>query len=70
MKKLIDNVKKSLMGKKGASNLEVIIVMVVAIVIGAALFVFGGILKSTVQTSTSKANGMNSTINNQNMTMK
>ena len=62
MKKLFNKIKNNLSKKEGASNLEVIIVMVVALVIGAALFLFGGVLRDTANGGKKRADSMNATM--------
>ena len=42
--------------KKGASNLEAIILMVVALVVGSALMKFGSSVKDTVDKGTKRVN--------------
>ena len=44
MKRLYKNFKNKISNKKGASNLEVIIIMAVALVIGGALFLILALL--------------------------
>lgn len=66
MKRLYKNFKNKISNKKGASNLEVIIIMAVALVIGGALFLLGNTLRQAASTANQHSQGMATAINGAN----